>query len=166
MTTEPARRLLQVKPGKFVYLPSRLITQQRGKDRIWLKPGVVIDATDPFVTHCLLGQDFKLGPAPAGAQPDAQAMAHPLIRAYRKELARKAEPPKPNPKKEAAKAAAAQVGLSAGIQAPDEVPPKPKEREPGPFDVQPPEVEPGQGELIPDAEESELNPQPRKRGKK
>lgn len=135
-SSAPKRNLLQVKPGSYVYLPPRLINRQRGAARIWLQPGDVIDATDPFITHCLVGQMDKVRPAPQGTLEKGD-VRHPLVEAYRRELSAKNAPKPPNPKKVEAVAAAKAEGLipAAGIPAPD-VDPAPAASDADPGDEQ------------------------------
>lgn len=59
------KTLKVVLPGFYLHFPIAIV----GRDRLWLEPGGVIDVGDPFVAHCVRGQEHKLGDAPAGAVP-------------------------------------------------------------------------------------------------
>jgi hypothetical protein len=76
-------RMLKVAPGMYVHLPTKIVARERG----WMSPGDVVDATDPFIYwQCLEGQRHKFVEAPEGAV--ANVKPHPRIETLRRESAK------------------------------------------------------------------------------
>jgi hypothetical protein len=94
-------RLLKVSNQYWLHIPNGI----GGRERIWLRPGQILDADDSFVARSIRGQEYKLEPAPANSKPteiDQWPMA--MVRAY--------EQAKPAP------AAPAREKISSVTQAP------------------------------------------------
>ena len=106
----------RVLKGKMLHLPGNLINHKRGPERIWLREGQALDLADPFLAHCVVGQEYKLEPAPCAR---ATVPEHRLIAAFRREWEGKPAPAPANAKAEEAVGAAASETLGEGIEAPD-----------------------------------------------
>lgn len=110
------RGLWEVLPGKFLHVPRTV----EGLDRVWAKPGGVVDADDPFVRKHLEGQEYKLRRATTGESgpltPLPPRMAALKTREERRSQRKKELPPAA--KKAVEKSGAA--GISEGIAPADD----------------------------------------------
>lgn len=113
-------KLKRVIAGKFLHVPSTI----EGPDRLWLRPGGIVDVDDPGIAKCVEGQEWKLEDAPAGSEPSP--IENMRLRALVDQL-RGAVPPRKANVAETASARAKPL-VQAGIPAPD---PRPKKQPAG-----------------------------------
>jgi len=119
MTETTTSSLKRVAPGFTLILPEFV----GGTDRLWLKPGSVIDIADPFVAHATAGQRHKLvdvEPDEDGELPEPTPYSLKMLDNARAAWLKARAPAPASTAKPAAKPKGA-----AGIPKPDPRPTKP-----------------------------------------
>lgn len=105
--------LLEVNPGWVLQMPHGIGNPY---DRVWLMPGGVVDAGDPFIAQMIKGQEHKFRAAALDAK---LSDVPPVIEHERKVWASKTPPPaKAEVKRAEALKTAAATGSTSGIELP------------------------------------------------
>lgn len=111
--TEQLRGLHVLKPGEYLQLPEHF----QGTNRVWARPGDVIDFDDEYYRVLAAGHARKLEPAPKGVK--ATEVSDPRVTSHRKHWIEARERSlRLTAEEDAARQAARESGASAGIEAP------------------------------------------------
>ena len=115
-TAAEMRGLWVVLPGKFLHVPR----QVEGVDRVWARPGGIIDADDPFVRKSLEGQEYKLAKLPKGETGTVTVLPARMNALKQREERRKERKKELPPAAQKAVGAAAGAGIAVGIKPADD----------------------------------------------
>jgi hypothetical protein len=118
--------LHRVKDGMFLHLPGGHPSKLNvgGRDRLWLKPGGVVDLEDPFVAEAIKGQEFKLERAAKGTKTADALPSGAMLRAREEFMAKWTNAPAAPTSKEQLELVGAAAGES--VPTPDARPQKGK----------------------------------------